>query len=114
MKEATISRSSRAKRSDCPVSNTLDILGDRWTLIVVRDLFLGKRRYGELAAATEKIPTNILADRLKLLQAYGVIERMAYQERPKRYEYRLTEKGRDLAPVLRAMVKWGRKHTADR
>lgn len=107
-------RNSRTKRSECPVSNALDVFGDRWTLVVVRDLALGKTRYGELAAAPEKIPTNILADRLKQLEMFEVIERVAYQERPKRYEYRLTEKGRDLAPVLQAMAEWGRKHTDNR
>lgn len=107
-------RSSRTKRSDCPISSALDVFGDRWTLVVVRDLAMGKSRYGELAAAPEKIPTNILADRLKQLEMYEVIERVAYQERPKRYEYRLTGKGRDLAPILQAMAEWGMKHTGDR
>jgi DNA-binding HxlR family transcriptional regulator len=98
------------RRSDCPVSNALEIFGDRWTLVVVRDLAFGKRRFSELAASPEKIPTNILSDRLKQLERFEVIERIAYQERPVRYEYRLTEKGRDLAPVLRAMADWGQKH----
>lgn len=106
-------RPSRIRRSECPVSNALDVFGDRWTLVVVRDLSFGKSRFGELAAAPEKIPTNILADRLKQLERFEVIERVAYQERPTRYEYHLTEKGRDLAPVLRAMADWGRKHLCE-
>ncbi|MEZ5930906.1 MAG: helix-turn-helix domain-containing protein [Alphaproteobacteria bacterium] len=96
------------------MSNALDVFGDRWTLVVVRDLVLGKSRFGELAAGPEKIPTNILADRLKQLEMVEVIERVAYQERPTRYEYRLTDKGRDLAPVLRAMADWGEKHMGER
>ena len=103
-------RSARRKRSECPVSNALDVFGDRWTLVIVRDLTFGKTRFGDLAKAPEKVPTNILADRLKQLEAFGVIKRTAYQDRPKRYEYHLTEKGRDLAPVLRAMADWGSKH----
>ena len=106
-------RTCRTTRSDCPVSSALDVFGDRWTLVVVRDLTLGKRRFGELASGPDKIPTNILADRLKQLEAFEVIERIAYQERPPRYEYRLTDKGRDLAPVLRAMADWGQKHRGD-
>ena len=90
------------------------MFGDRWTLVVVRDLAFGKTKFGELAAGPEKIPTNILADRLKQLEAFEVIERIAYQERPTRYEYRLTQKGRDLAPVLQAMAEWGKKHTGER
>lgn len=114
MEDEKSGRGSRTRRSDCPVSSALDVFGDRWTLVVVRDLSFGKTRFGELAAAPEKIPTNILADRLKQLERVEVIERIAYQERPKRYEYRLTAKGRDLAPVLRAMAEWGKKHTGDR
>ena len=114
MKDDKAGRGSRARRSDCPVSSALDVFGDRWTLVVVRDLALGKKRFGELLAAPEKIPTNILADRLKQLEMVEVIMRVAYQERPTRYEYHLTDKGRDLAPVLRAMAAWGSKHAGDR
>jgi len=106
-------KSGKGRRSDCPVSSALDVFGDRWTLVVVRDLTFGKTRFGELASGLEKIPTNILADRLKQLEAFEVIERIAYQERPTRYEYRLTMKGRDLAPVLQAMAEWGEKHIGD-
>ena len=113
MKNEKSGKTCRTKRSDCPVSNALDVFGDRWTLVVVRDLTFGKSRFGELASGPEKIPTNILADRLKQLEAFEVIERIAYQERPPRYEYRLTAKGRDLAPVLQAMADWGEKHRGD-
>jgi len=90
-------------RSPCPVACSLDLLGDKWTLLVVRDLLLGQR-------SPEGIPTNILAERLKRLQAAGVIDKTEYQQRPVRYAYRLTEKGRDLQPVLLAMIDWGNKH----
>jgi len=113
MDEEKTGKSSRKKRSDCPVSSALDVFGDRWTLVVVRDLTFGKSRFSELADAPEKIPTNILADRLKQLETFEVIERVVYQERPKRYAYHLTKKGRDLAPVLRAMAAWGKRHIGE-
>ena len=99
-----------ALRSDCPVAAVLDILGDKWTLIVIRDMFLGKNTYGELQQGPESIPTNILADRLKKLQAVGIIERQLYQEKPKRYHYQLTQRGNELAPLLIELVRWGLKH----
>jgi len=98
-------------RSPCPIANALDLLGDRWTLLVVRDLLLfGKRRFGELAASPERIPTNILTDRLRRLTADGIIEKTPYRERPVRHAYTLTAKGRDLFPVLRALIEWSAKH----
>lgn len=98
------------KRSACPVANTLDLVGDKWTLLVIRDMRFGKRTYGEFADSPERIPTNILADRLKRLEEAGIIVRSAYQERPVRYEYTLTDKGRELGEVLQALVRWGKKH----
>ena len=97
-------------RSPCPVACTLDLLGDKWTLLVVRDLLLGKKTYSEFQKSPERIPTNILAERLKRLQAAGVVRRDKYQERPTRYAYLLTDKGRDLAPVLSAMIDWGNQY----
>ncbi|HET9836425.1 MAG TPA: helix-turn-helix domain-containing protein [Rhodanobacteraceae bacterium] len=97
-------------RSPCPVANSLDIVGDKWSLLVVRDLLYGKRTYGELADSPEHIPTNILADRLKRLEAAGVITSAPYQQRPVRYAYTLTPKGRELGDVLRAFVHWGKRH----
>jgi DNA-binding HxlR family transcriptional regulator len=91
----------------------LDLLGDRWTLLVVRDLlFFRKVRYNELADTLERIPTNILADRLRRLEAAGIVEKGAYQDRPVRYEYRLTARGMDLLPVLREMIGWAKRHIA--
>ena len=100
------------RRSPCPVANTLDLVGDKWTLLVIRDMLHGKRTYGELLDSPEKIPTNILADRLKRLEAAGIVDRSPYQERPARYAYTLSDKGRDLGPILLALVGWGKKYIA--
>ena len=98
-------------RSTCPIANLLDIVGDKWTLLVVRDLLLlSKRRYGEFQNSPEAIPTNILADRLKRLEAAGLVKKEFYQGNPPRAEYFLTRKGADLEPVLKAMGKWGKQH----
>src|SRR5262249_31371637 len=97
-------------RSACAVANSLDIVGDKWSLLVVRDLLHGKRTYGELASSPERIPTNILAERLKRLEAAGIISSTAYQERPVRYAYTLTPKGTALGDVLLAFVRWGKQH----
>ena len=97
-------------RSACAIANSLDILGDKWSLLVVRDLLHGKRTYGELLTSPEHIPTNILADRLKRLEAAGIIASKAYQQRPVRYAYTLTPKGNALGDVLLAFVRWGKQH----
>ncbi|MFN8634811.1 MAG: helix-turn-helix domain-containing protein [Chloroflexota bacterium] len=97
----------RALRSSCPVAGALDLVGDKWTLLVVRDLLRGKRRYGDFASSSEHIPTNILAERLRRLEQAGIIERVRYSERPPRYEYRLTPCGQDLQPAIRALAAWG-------
>jgi DNA-binding HxlR family transcriptional regulator len=97
-------------RSACAVANSLDILGDKWTLLVVRDLLHGKRTYGELADSPEGIPTNILADRLKRLEGVEIITSTPYQQRPVRYAYTLTAKGSALGEVLLAFVRWGKQH----
>jgi DNA-binding HxlR family transcriptional regulator len=102
------------RRSRCPVACTLDVLGDRWTLLVVRDLIRGKRRFAELVESPERIPTNILTDRLKRLVSLGVVKSRRYSDHPPRVEYQLTAKGEDLRPVLRAMVEWGVKHAGGR
>ena len=97
-------------RSACAIANSLDILGDKWSLLVVRDLLHGKRTYGELAHSPEGIPTNILADRLKRLESTGIVTRTPYQERPVRHAYTLTPKGSALGEVLLAFVRWGKQH----
>jgi DNA-binding HxlR family transcriptional regulator len=97
-------------RSPCPIANALDVVGDKWTLLVVRDLLRGKRTYSELLASPEHIPTNLLAERLERLERAGLICSAAYQERPVRYTYTLTDKGKALGDVLKAYVAWGKSH----
>ena len=98
------------RRSTCPAACALDVAGDRWTLLIVRDLLRGRDTYGKLAAADEGIPTNILADRLKKMEEAGLIAAKPYQERPVRWRYELTGKGRDLGGVVAALARWGKKH----
>lgn len=95
-------------RSPCPIANLLDLVGDKWSLLVIRDMRRGKSTYGALLDSPEHIPTNILADRLKRLTAAGVIVRFPYQEHPTRYRYVLTDKGVALGDVLRALTRWGK------
>jgi len=102
------------RRSRCPVSCTLDVLGDRWSLLVVRDLMLGKHRYQEFLESEEGIPTNILAERLRRLRRRGLITCKRYTNHPPRVEYSLTPKGEALRPTLRAMVDWGVTHAGGR
>ena len=99
-------------RSPCPIASTLDVVGDRWSLVIVRDLLCGKERFNDLAGGPERIPTNILSDRLHRLAAAGLIERVPYSERPRRYAYRLTPAGRALHPVLQAICRWANAHIA--
>jgi DNA-binding HxlR family transcriptional regulator len=106
----TNTKETRESRSTCPIAAVLDILGDKWTLLVIRDLFLGKHRYGEFATSPEGIPTNILADRLKRLETAGIIRKELYQTNPPRGEYFLTTKGADLGRVLAAMRKWAEQY----
>ncbi|MCE9624077.1 MAG: helix-turn-helix transcriptional regulator [Deltaproteobacteria bacterium] len=99
------------KRSDCPIANVLDLLGDKWTLLVIRDmLFFGKRLYKEFADSSERIPTNILADRLRRMEQAQLLKKEAYQKKPVRYSYHLTAKGWDVLPVLKAIMEWAFKH----
>jgi DNA-binding HxlR family transcriptional regulator len=93
---------------DCSVAQALSVVGDRWTMLVLREAFMGVRRFEHLLAATGA-PRPILADRLKVLVEEGVLERRRYSERPDRFEYRLTEKGRDLYPVVVSLLRWGDK-----
>ena len=97
-------------RSTCPIACVLDILGDKWTLLVIRDLFLNKHRYGEFVESPEGIPTNILAERLTRLEAAGIIKKELYQTNPPRGEYYLTSKGAGLGRVLSAMREWAEQH----
>jgi DNA-binding HxlR family transcriptional regulator len=103
-------RRKYSSQETCPIARTLDIVGDRWTLLVLRDLSRGYTRYKELLASCEGISTNLLSDRLKKLEDRGFIERELYSDHPPRAEYRLTEKGQDFGHVLRALYRWGTTH----
>lgn len=98
-------------RECCSLARTLSVVGDRWTLMVLRECFLGRRRFEEFEARLG-IARHVLADRLKKLTEAGVLAKIAYQERPRREEYRLTEKGLDLYPAILALVQWGDRHMA--
>lgn len=102
-----------ASRSGCPIATTLDFVGDKWSLVIVRDMLTGKKRYGEFLASPEGIPTNILANRLKRMAACGLISRRPYQEKPTRFEYALTEMGESLLPILQSMCRWANGHIPD-
>jgi len=95
-------------RSDCPISKTLDLLGDKWTLLVLRDILVfGAKTYSDFARSPEHIPTNLLAQRLKKLVDENMLEKKAYQSNPIRYEYLATEKGKSVRPIITAMKKFG-------
>ncbi|HUF53598.1 MAG TPA: helix-turn-helix domain-containing protein [Dehalococcoidia bacterium] len=94
----------------CPVARTLDIVGDRWTLLVIRDISLGRRRFKEIQDSLAGISPNLLADRLKRLEERRMVERSFYSQHPPRAEYLLTKKGRDFGLVLEALYKWGTRH----
>lgn len=102
--------SKAVARSPCPVAGALDLVGDRWTLLVLRDLLAGKTRYGEFLASPEGISTNLLADRLQRMEAAGLITAIPYSEHPVRMDYRLTPAGRALRPVVDALASWGLAH----
>jgi DNA-binding HxlR family transcriptional regulator len=101
------------EREPCSLARTVAVIGDRWTLLVLRDCFLRVRRFEDFQARLG-ITRHILADRLRKLVRAGVLRKALYQQRPRRYEYRLTDKGLELQPVLLALVRWGDRHLAGR
>ena len=103
----TVRKAAADRRSPCPVACSLDILGDRWTLLVIRDLFLGRSRFKDFTASPEGIPTNILSERLERLGGHGIVSQVPAADGTKRLAYELTEKGRALGPLLKAMRDWG-------
>lgn len=98
------------KRSTCPVAGALDLFGDRWSLLVVRDLAAGKRQFKELSASPEGIASNILSERLLRLAEAGIVEKYVPPDLAGRPAYRLTQKGNSLAPVLASLAGWGLAH----
>ena len=98
----------------CPVVRALDVVGDRWTLLIMRDLLLNKtRRFQDLQDSLGEIAPNTLSARLKALETQGVVERQLYSEHPPRAEYLLTEKGRSLGPIVKALREWGTRFPSD-
>lgn len=93
----------------CPVARAMSVIGDRWTLLILRDCFLGKSRFEDFQKSLG-ITRHVLADRLKRLVDEGVLEKAAYSQHPPRYDYVLTDKGRDFGPALRGLRDWGRTH----
>lgn len=102
-----------ARRSTCPIATALDVVGDKWTLLLIRDMGLfDKHRNKDFQAAAEGIPSNILANRLRRLVAAGLVEKRPYQERPPRDEYHLTPAGEALLPAVRELARWSAEHVS--
>lgn len=97
-------------RSECPLAKMLDVVGDKWSLLIIRDLAMGKSTYSELESSAEGITTSVLSTRLKMLAGIGLIEKQLYQTKPKRYQYLLTDKGKSLLPLLKAIVCWAEEN----
>jgi DNA-binding HxlR family transcriptional regulator len=108
-----VKRNKRERRSSCPITNALELVGDRWTMIVLRDMINGKNRFLQFLESPEKISTNILTDRLTMMEASGLITARPYQHRPTRLEYELTHKGLALLPVLQELCRWGNCYLPD-
>ncbi len=99
------------KRSDCPISSALDIVGDKWSLLIIRDIALqGKHTYNEFLKSEEGIATNVLADRLSMLEAFGILAKEDHPVSKAKIFYKLTEKGQDLLPVLMEIILWSDKY----
>jgi DNA-binding HxlR family transcriptional regulator len=98
---------------NCSIARALEVVGERWTLLIVRDAFLGVRRFDEFQESLG-IARNVLTERLNRLVEEGILERVRYSERPERYEYRLTRKGVDLQIALAGLRQWGDKYLSDR
>ena len=109
--EAMAKEAGQERKSDCPLNVSLEIFRDRWTLLIVRDLMLkGRTRFVELLAGGEGIASNILTDRLSRLEAHGLVKKLRDPIDARRWCYRLTERGIDLAPVLFEMIVWAASH----
>lgn len=102
----------RKYEQSCPIARTLDVIGDRWTLLIVRDLMMGRTKFRDLRDSGG-MPPKVLSARLKMLMDEGIVERSVYSEHPLRAEYGLTEKGRALTPVLMEIGRWGFENQYD-
>src|SRR3954447_17448526 len=98
---------------NCSIARALEIVGERWTLLIVRDVFLGRKRFDQIQESLG-IARNVLSDRLARLVEHGILEKARYSERPERFEYRLTPKGRDLNIALAGLRQWGDKYLSDK
>ena len=98
---------------NCSIARTLEIVGERWTLLIIRDVFLGLHRFDQLQESLG-VARNVLTDRLNRLVEEGILERVQYRERPLRFEYRLTKKGRELNVALTALRQWGDAHLSEK
>src|ERR1700733_1007131 len=96
----------------CSIARTLDLVGEKWALLAVREVFLGNRRFAEIVRRTGA-PRDTMAARLRTLVGAGILERRQYSEHPARFEYRLTSAGRDLYPVILTLMRWGDRYLAD-
>jgi DNA-binding HxlR family transcriptional regulator len=105
-------RHAELAEKECAVARTWAVIGERWTMLILRELFRGVHRFEDIQTKLQ-LGRNILADRLQLLVAEGILDRRLYQERPARYGYHLTTKGEDLYPILLAMLRWGNRYKVD-
>jgi DNA-binding HxlR family transcriptional regulator len=103
----------RCVEESCPVARAVRVLDGKWTMLVIRDLLGGTRRFSELRASLAGISPKTLTDRLRDLEQHGLVDRVSYAEIPPRVEYTLTKKGRTLEPVISALADWGRSADAD-
>lgn len=102
------------KRSNCPITFALELFGDKWTFLIIRDaMFKGKRYYGEFLQSEEKIATNVLADRLSLLEQFEIFTKSADPAHGSKFIYKLTQKGIDLLPILVEFILWSAKYDKD-
>jgi DNA-binding HxlR family transcriptional regulator len=105
-------RSKLAAPYLCPIARSLDVVGERWTILIIRELVrLGPRKFHEFEQALVGLSPNTLSARLKRLEQAGIVERRFYEQHPPRAEYLLTEKGKELRPILKALFEWGERHT---
>jgi DNA-binding HxlR family transcriptional regulator len=107
MKDGDMSKRLYSTQDFCPIARTMNVVGDRWTMLILRDLSWGRKRFADLETSLTSIGPNLLSDRLKVLEAHGMVERSMYSDHPPRAMYRLTQKGKAFIPVLLAIREYG-------